>query len=327
MYYDPKIRSLFGLEKETRPLYSFWTHFPGDDLDQHKLSEASLSFSEQYQIDFLKTMPNGMYAIEDYGCDIDYSEIRAGGVASITYTPYQSVEDWSKLKSASICKGALKRELESLRLILEKIGKTPVIFTVFSPMTIINKLSQGRIHQQISAGEKLDEIHSALTLIAKDVRTVSEAAIDMGAAGVFFAHQDTDHHLFNLDDFNNFVVQYDYEAICGAKKGRFNILHLHGTSVRFLAVSDYPVHGINWHAWETLPSVSAASLMTDKWLVGGLNRWSITKDDRQGLQQQIDQSLGNMAEKNIILTPGCTIRHPFKPDTLEFIKEYIRSKV
>ncbi len=327
MNYNQEVRSVFGLEAEDRrPLFSFWTHFPEIDLDARKLARASLDFHQQYQVDFLKTMPNGMYAIEDYGCDIDYSEVSKGGVASITYTPFHTVEDWSKLKSAPPTQGALKRELESLSLILNKIGKTPVIFTVFSPMTILNKLSQGRIYEQIKKREKLDLIHSALALIAHDVRQLCDAAIESGATGVFFAHQDTDRQILDLDTFNDFAVQYDYEAICGARKGQFNILHLHGDSVRFLEVSGYPVNAINWHAWESMPSVSAACLMTNKCLVGGLNRKSITHGDRYALQNQIDRTLKDSAGNNVILSPGCTIRHPFNQETLQFVREYINVK-
>lgn len=325
MYYDREIRSAFRMQDGNRVLFSFWTHFPDDDLNAQKLANMSLEFWREYQVDFLKTMPNGMYAIEDYGCEIDFSQISKGGVASVEKTPFQVVEDWTKLTSIPPSHGALKRELDSLSIILEKIENTPVIFTVFSPMTIANKLSRGRIYDQIKLGHNLEIIHSALSVIANDVARLCEAAISLGATGVFFAHQDTDRTLLDLDTFTDYVVPYDYEALCGARNRKFNILHLHGSSARFLEMSNYPVEGINWHAWETIPSVSAASMMTDKCLVGGINRWSITNGDRAELEKQIDQTLKDSTGRNIILTPGCTIRHPVDKSTLEYLRDYIRT--
>ena len=34
-----------------------------------------MSSTKKYDFDFVKTMNNGMYAIEDFGCTVDYSEI------------------------------------------------------------------------------------------------------------------------------------------------------------------------------------------------------------------------------------------------------------
>ena len=53
--------------------FGFWTHLPGIDLDPVRLAEETYKFYKKYDIDFVKTMNNGMYASEDYGCEIDYS--------------------------------------------------------------------------------------------------------------------------------------------------------------------------------------------------------------------------------------------------------------
>jgi uroporphyrinogen decarboxylase len=55
--------------------YSFWSHFPGIDLDPHRLAEKPFEFFEQYAIDFIKPAPNGWFSVEDFGCICDYSEL------------------------------------------------------------------------------------------------------------------------------------------------------------------------------------------------------------------------------------------------------------
>ena len=209
MLYSQQILNALKAENENRVLFSFWTHFPDHDLNARKLADVSLEFCREYEVDFLKTMPNGMYAIEDYGCEVDFSQVSKGGVATVEYTPIEAVEDWQKIRPLSLTQGALKRELDSLSHILSKIERTPVIFTVFSPMTIASKLSKGRIYDHIKAGRKPELIHAALTSIAGDVSKLCEAAIRAGATGVFYAHQDTDRTLINADNFADCVVPYD----------------------------------------------------------------------------------------------------------------------
>jgi len=63
---NERIRAaLAGAEVDILP-YAFWTHFPGIDLNAERLAETTAAFYRKYDVDFLKVMSNGMYAIEDY---------------------------------------------------------------------------------------------------------------------------------------------------------------------------------------------------------------------------------------------------------------------
>lgn len=77
--------------------YSMWSHLPGIDHDPVPLAEQTYEFYKKYDIDFVKTMNNGMYPIEDYGCEVDYSDIPKGGMAHISSTPIHEVQDWEKI--------------------------------------------------------------------------------------------------------------------------------------------------------------------------------------------------------------------------------------
>ncbi len=327
MKYNERVSQVFAdrLDRKDR-LFSFWTHLPEVDHDAEKLAQATIAFQKEFDLDFIKTMPNGMYAIEDYGVDIDFSGISEGGVAEVVSTPFQTVSDWVKLSPADLSNGAFERELRSLRLIREGAPGVPILFTVFSPMTIASKLSQGRIREQIANPQNHAILHDALAIIADDTARLSEMAIELGADGVFFAHQDTDRRKFCFDDFSEFVHAYDMEALAGARNGSFNVLHLHGDSIRFFELANYPVDALNWHIWEVHPQSRAVLNATDKCIVGGINRWSITENDLDAIRRQISHILDAGKEHgNVIVTPGCTIRHGFDPNTLHFIREQIRN--
>lgn len=94
--------------------FSFWTHVSEKDRNPEQIAEETYALFKKYDLDFIKTMNNGMYAVEDYGCRIDFSEVAAGGVAKVVETPIQSYEDWADVPEMSIEEGALARELKHL---------------------------------------------------------------------------------------------------------------------------------------------------------------------------------------------------------------------
>lgn len=311
-----------------QPQFSFWTHFPGEDLDAQRLAEATVRLQQDFGLDFVKTAPNGMYAVEDFGLELDFSDVATGGVARVVSTPFETPQDWARLPEVDIFSGALLRELDSLRHIRAALPDVPVVFTVFSPMTIAAKLSRGRIHDQIAFGGHAAEIHTALGKIAQMVSDYSAAAIEAGADGIFFAHQDTGRHLMSLDDFNAYVAPYDLEALLGSHKGGFNILHLHGSNVRFREMLDYPVHALNWHSRETLPSIAAGMLASRKCIVGGIDRRSVTTNDIEAIERQINSAFDATRGLNdIIFSPSCTIRAGFRAETLHAIRSIVKEKL
>lgn len=166
--------------------YSLWTHMPGIDLDPVLLAEKTYEFYKTYDVDFIKTMNNGMYAIEDFGCEIDYSEVTKGGVAKVVKTPVHKPEDWLSLKVCPVNEGSLHRELTSLKLLLDKVKSedVPVLFTVFSPVTTADKLSGKQMLSYIRNGYG-EQVKKALEVITETTMAVAAEAIRLGADGIF----------------------------------------------------------------------------------------------------------------------------------------------
>jgi uroporphyrinogen decarboxylase len=211
-------------------------------------------------------------------------------------------------------------------MVREALPDVPIVFTMFSPMTIAAKLSQGRIHAQIAQRSGGEQIHAALGCLARAMQDYARAAIEAGADGIFLAHQDTGHHLFTADDFSEFVAPYDIEVLAGASNGRFNVLHIHGDRIRFRELQDYPVHALNWHSWETLPSVAAGALGSGKCVLGGIDRRSVTANDIPAIKRQISASLAATAGiGDLILAPSCTIRAGFDPATIVAMRDFVRA--
>lgn len=315
-----RIQAAIRGEKPDRLPYSFWTHMPGTDLDPEAIAQKTYEFYKTYDFDFVKTMNNGMYAIEDFGCTVDYSEIVKGGVAKVTSTPVNCGEDWYKLKVCPCTQGSNARELRHLQLVLDKLKgeEVPVIFTVFTPITIADKISGGKLVSYLEAGYG-DAVKAALEVITETTAQLTARAIEMGADGIFLASQMSSYDKCTIQQYREYGGPYDLRVLEAAKDGWMNTIHCHGENIMFEVLKDYPVHIFNWHAWETLPDLDEAHLLTGKCLMGGLKRSDITKSNKNEIRNQIFQCFKQTGGRNLILTPGCVIRYPLNDEMLAFI--------
>lgn len=315
-----RIQAAIRGEKPDKIPYSFWTHMPGTDLDPEAIAEKTYEFYKTYDFDFVKTMNNGMYAIEDFGCTIDYSEIEKGGVAKVVSSPIQSAGDFRKLKVCPYTEGSNARELRHLKLVLEKLKgeEVPVIFTVFTPITIADKICGGTLTKYLEEGHG-EEVKAALEVITETTCRLAEAAIRLGADGIFLASQMSSYDKCTVCQYAEYGKPYDLRVLEAAKDGWMNTIHCHGSNIMFELLKDYPVHVFNWHAWETLPGLEEAYMLTGKCLMGGLKRTDITNKNKGEIQHQIFRCFKEMGGLHQILTPGCVIRYPLDEEMLAFI--------
>lgn len=317
-----RIRAAVTGGKPDRLPYSFWTHLPDADLDPVKLADATYSFYKEFDLDFIKTMNNGMYPVEDFGCVMDYSGVAAGGVTQLISTPIREADDWVKLAVLPLDRGALARELHSLKLLLDRLKgeEVPVLFTVFSPLTIAEKIAGPLLPEHINRGNG-NSVKRALEIIAETTAKLAAEAIRLGADGIFLASQMSTYDAASPAVYREYGVPYDLRVLEAAKDGWFNTLHAHGNNIMFEILREYPVAAFNWHVWETLPALDEAHALSGRCLMGGLGRMDITNRKRNVVQNQIFECWKLMGGRNHILTPGCVIRHPLDKEMLAFVKQ------
>jgi uroporphyrinogen decarboxylase len=322
-----RIESALSGQAVDRPPFSLWSHF-STEVDHHPqaLAQATYAFATKHRLDFIKTMNNGMYSAEAYGCSIDFSDVSKGGVAKVIDTPIKKIEDWRKVEEIGLAEGALKREVDSVRCLLETVtnGSTeyrdlPIIFTVFSPLTTAHKISQGKVFDHIDGGgEKI--VGEALSRIAETTARLCAEVIALGVDGVFFATQLCQRGLASEDVYRKYGLPYDLQALAGAGGGWFNALHLHGEDVMFDFVNDYPVHCVNWHIWESPPALPVALATTQKCIMGGIKRASVSNGVIAEIAEQVSDVMAATKGKRIILTPGCGLRQPVDENAITFTR-------
>jgi len=303
------VRATIAGESTSRSPFGFWTHFPGIDLDPRALAEETLRFARATRMDFIKAMPNGMFCVEDWGVESDYSEIASGGVARVVKSPIAAAGDWDRIGRVDVTTGAFGRELGHLEQLVAGAGPgLPVLATVFSPLTVARKLCPDGFDGYLAT--ERPRLETALAAIADTMRDFSERALALGCAGVFFAIQDATPAV-GRDTYAALGRRFDHAVLAGVQSGWFNAIHLHGDDVLFDAVCDYPVQVLNWHIGETAPSIAAyRAAGGTKAVLGGIRRTNLTRGDDAAIDEDIAAARAANGARGVLFGPGCVIRHP-----------------
>jgi uroporphyrinogen decarboxylase len=320
------VRAALRGEAPDRPPYSFWTHLPGIDLDPRRLAEETAAFCTRYDLDFVKAMSNGLYPVEDWGCVCDYSDIARGGVAKVVRPAVVHEADWTALGRLDVTRGSYGRELEHLRRLVGLVGPgIPVLATVFSPLTIAGKLSNGasRTHLALAPEHVLPGLE-AITEVTCDF---TRRALDAGCAGIFLAVQEATRSAFDEAAYRRFGAPYDQRVLQSAEAhgGWFNAVHIHGEDILFDVLKDYNVTALNWHIGETSPSIADYRRNGHKPILGGLQRAHITQRNLDGIAADIARAMSEAQGRGLLLAPACVIRHPVDDATLRWTVQRIQS--
>ncbi|MGZ8209594.1 MAG: uroporphyrinogen decarboxylase family protein [Burkholderiales bacterium] len=325
-----RVRAALRSEAVDRPPYGFWTHMPGIDLDPRRLAEETAGLCARYDLDFVKSMPNGLYCVEDWGCVCDYSDIERGGVAKVVSPAVVDDGQWAALGHLDVTRGAFGRELEHLRGLVQGVGpEVPVLATVFSPLTIAGKLSNGESRSHLAGDPQ--RVCVGLEVIAEVTCAFTRKAIELGCAGVFLAVQEATRNAFDESDYRRFGVPFDRQVLAAAEAAGawFNVVHIHGEDILFDVLKDYNATALNWHIGETPPTVAQyRSSGGSKPILGGLQRMHITRRDRAAIGSDIATAIvesGGRGGRGLLLAPACVIRHPVDDATLRWTAAQIKA--
>ncbi|HXX36841.1 MAG TPA: uroporphyrinogen decarboxylase family protein [bacterium] len=303
-----RIRAALRREPTDRPAISLWRHFPGQDGTPRGLADATVAFQRAYDVDLVKLMPTGMYAVMDYGVRVAPSG-DAIGTTRFDSGPIRATEDWGRLPSVSASTGTLGAQVETVRLVRAALGAgTPVVQTIFSPLTMAVKLA-GAADAVVRAAEERPQIlRGALARMADDVVAFGRACLDAGANGFFFATQLAAASALPEGMYRRFGVPFDLQVLGALRAGAWcTILHLHGLDPMFELADEYPIDAVNWHDRETSPSLAEAMSLTTRALVGGIaRRRAIASGQPDQAAAEVRDAI-RQTNGRVIVAPGCVI--------------------
>ncbi len=152
---------------------------------------------------------------------------RATGATAPRRTSHARVEDWESLQpliSTRFNGKVLRRCGVEGRMI------PPCLLpTIFSPLTIAQKMTDGQIVDQLRAHP--ETVHAALKVITEVTKMMVAASYEAGADGIFFASQLTTADVATEAEYREFGVPYDYDVIDASRLARPDgivFFHAHG---------------------------------------------------------------------------------------------------
>jgi uroporphyrinogen decarboxylase len=288
-----------------RPPVSLWQHFPNRDQSAQALADVTLEWQERCKSDFIKLMPPGDYPTIDWGARSEYRGA-IGGTRETLRFPVSTADDWRRIMSVPVDRGMNREVIEAARLVNERLdGAVPVLQTVFSPLTVAMKLSNGRVLDHLH--EHPDAVHIGLATIATVTRNLLAATLERGATGIFFATQCATTDLMTPEQYEEFGARYDWQVLSAAGASRFTMLHIHGENIMFAQLMTYPVHAINWHDRRTDPTLAKGERLSGKCAIGGIHEKEIATMTADEVAAQAKDAVTATGGRHMMVGPGCVI--------------------
>ena len=288
-----------------RPPVSLWAHFPERDQTADDLAEATLEWQAQFDCDFVKFMPPGDYATIDWGAKSVY-EGATGGTRTTTTFPINGIADWRTLESVAPRSGFTQVILDSIQQTRASLSPdVPLLQTIFSPLTIAMKLSNGAAIKHLRA--EADQVLPALAVIAETTRAMLVASLESGADGIFFATQCADEELMTEEEYRNQALPDDLKVLEGLPSDRPLIIHLHGSKPMLGLAGQYPHGLVNWHDRFAGPPLPEGHRITGRPVCGGINEKTIATSTPDVVAAEAAGASRSMNGRSLAVTPGCVI--------------------
>jgi uroporphyrinogen decarboxylase len=317
-----RVEAALAGEEVDRPPVSMWQHFPERDQTAEALRDSSLAWQERYDNDFIKFMPPGDYATIDWGLTSEYRGSR-GGTRETTHFPIATADDWRRITPVPIDRGRNRAVIEAAQLTNERLsGAVPLLQTIFSPLTIAMKLSDGLVLEHLR--QRPDVVHGALAAITAVTRAMTAATLERGAHGVFFATQCASTDLMTVPEYEEFGARYDGQVLEAAGASRFTMLHIHGENIMFAPLMTYPVHAINWHDRRTSPSLAEGERLSGKCAIGGIHEQQIAAMTPDAAAAQARDAVAATNGRHMMVGPGCVIPITTPPETVAAVIHAVR---
>ncbi len=320
-------KTIAGEETDRVPI-ALWRHWPGDDQRAADLAEATVMFQRRWDFDFVKVSPSSSYCITDYGVQDRWVGHIEGTREYVRRAVTRSL-DWTELRVLDPTKGALGRQIETLRLLSDAFGtETPFIMTIFSPLAQAKNIAGKDVlieHMRTAP----DRLKTGLNTITESTLRFIEAIRRTGVSGIFYAIQHASYAVMAEAEYAEFGRPFDLRILEALPDDWWlNMLHLHGSTPMFDAVADYPVQIINWHDRETQPDLATGKLKFKGAVSGGIGRWDpMHVGTPVEVRAQARQAIEETGARRLVLSTGCVIMTTTPQSNIRAARETVESPV
>ncbi|MBF6590158.1 MAG: uroporphyrinogen decarboxylase [Ktedonobacterales bacterium] len=320
--------ALRGDEVDRVPV-SMWGHSYLKEWSAEDLAEAMLANYRTYDWDYMKVNPRASYHVEDWGAVLERSNDPNQG-PTFTTVPVNEPADWRRLRPLEPDRGVLGEQLAALRLIRDGLGGAAYfIQTIFSPLSIAKYLTGNHAEPvKRSIADAPDALRVALEVITQTFVTYTQACLEAGASGIFFATTGwASGDMLSEEEYRRFGVEYDLRVLEAVGHAPFNVLHNCGANIYFDLLSAYPVRAISWAA--TLPgnpTLGEGKRRTAKAVMGGVSeKATLPNGTPEQVAAEVRQAIEETEGRRVLIAPGCSIPPRTPRANLEAVAAAVRA--
>ncbi len=270
-----------------RPPFSFWYHFPDDQVAGEPCARAHLEHYRRHHLDFLKVMNDNGYPRPE------------GGVSL--------VGELEKIRVKGPEEPEFRAQLDALEIISSELGdETLFITTLFNPLSVLGKLTGGRAVEMLAEDE--DAADTALSVIAQTLAEFADACITAGAAGIFMSCSDRAvEEALGPGTYARLCRPHDLTIFERVRAAPFNVVHVHDRAADFDGFLRYPVVAVNWADRTDGPPIAEVRSRTGKVLMAGMDHvGTIVEGDAEAIRAEIDDAAARAGDHPFIVAPGCS---------------------
>lgn len=302
---------------------ALWRHFPGDDQRPGDLAAATVAFQRRWDFDFVKVTPASSFCVRDWGAEDEWLG-NIEGTRDYTRRPIRSPDDWLALKPLDPRAGSLGEQLGCLRRIRQELPDTPIIQTIFNPLSQAKNLAGpdlvSLLRDQPQAARRGLEVIADTTI--EFIRAAQAAGID----GVFYAVQHASTLVMSESEYRDFGILFDVRVLAATKDLWLNVLHLHGVKIYFDLFKDFPVQVWNWHDRETPPDLRTGLSKIQGAVCGGIGRdGAMLRGSPEDVRREVMDALGQTGGRRLIVGTGCVTLIPSPESNLHAARSAVES--
>jgi uroporphyrinogen decarboxylase len=304
-----RLQAAVNRQPVDRVPYAVWRHFPSVDRSPAGLAQATLRFHDHYGSDFLKITPHGGYAVEAWGC-VEADEVLPDGHRACASCAIKAPEDWKRIRPLDPTSAAGYREqIETIvRMGFDRrIGDAVVMPTVFSPLSLANKLAGGRLATDLREHPAL--VRSALDGITETLIRFIDTALAEGLSGIFYSIQAASRSAHREETYAEFGEPDDRKILESiGQRSVLTIVHCHGDALMFDRLATLPGHAWNWDDRRTPPTLAGGKAKVPGAVIGGLDQWATLRDGTpDAAVAEAKDAIAQTGGLGLIVGTGCVL--------------------
>jgi len=317
-------------EATDRVPVALWQHWPGDDQRAADLAQATLTFQQQYDWDFLVVMPSNNFSTTGYGVQDQWQGNHFGERDIIKTAVHRSL-DWTELRPIDPIRGDMGKQLECLRLLGHAFAEdaVPFVQVVYNPLTQALRLA-GRDMLLRTMRQQPDRLRTGLNTITETtLRFVEALRRNTAIAGLFYIVELADFTLLSEAEYHSFGYPYDrkiYDSI--ARNWWLNILQIRGAAPMLHRFSDYPMQVFNWSDQNGHPALASARTTFKGALCGGLAASAHLHFGTPAIIRDAARKIINdMGQRRLILSAGRSLPISTPRSNLQAARDVVNTTV